>query len=949
MYTNADMLHNKLKELETIAKKDDIDIISITETLIKNMPSNSKPEDYLFKLEGYNTVYNYHGRGLCLFIKNNIDYVQMLDYEHMFKTSIFINILNSQCKLTVGAVYRSPNTSHEENINLCKLLEDIANKNKSLNNKLIITGDFNFPGIDWVNESTNHISEDNIENKFLNCIQSNFLFQHVDQPTHSRSEQTPTLIDLVFSNDSSLVSDMSYGAPLGNSHHSVLTFTLYVNLNESPNEPPITKFNYYKGNYNEMRNMIKNCNWDDVLKPNMSVNEWKDCIEKQVINARNQFVPKITINKNSNKPKRTFKTTSSLIDKLHNKRKAFKFWKLFPTTTNVERYKHFRNIVNLEVRKAKIAKEADIAKKVKTNPKSFFSYVNSQIKTREDISNLRREDGSLTTNDQEKSEVLNNFFSSVFVSEGDDPLPDFQASFQTELTNITISDNDMLNILNKLNVSKSPGPDSIHPRLIKELSCELAHPLCLLFNKTMREGIIPDSWKDAEVKPLFKKGNKDNPGNYRPVSLTSILCKVFEQFVRDALFNHLINNKILSKEQYGFCKQRSCVSQLLVTLNEWFYWLDNRIPVDAAYLDFKKAFDSVPHKRLLYKLYSYGIRGNVLQWIKSFLSDRTQFVNVNGHTSNKTPVISGVPQGSVLGPCLFIYFINDLPDVIEALSKIFADDTKAYKPIFTRRDNDILQLSINNMVDWSDKWLLGFNSDKCKILYLGKNNPKFKYYIREGDLIKVLSETLCEKDLGIHIDPNLTFDFHISTILKTARRMSGLLIRSITQRDPPTMTALFIALVRMILEYGNVVWCPYKKKPIHELEKIQRQFTKQIKGMKNLNYSDRLSALKLPSLEYRRMRGDLIETYKVLHEIYDPLTTNSLLTKNLNSVTRTNSLKLLKNRVNFKPYSMFYTNRVINIWNRLPRDIVCANSLNIFKNKLDRRFINIMYQTNIEK
>ena len=179
--------------------------------------------------------------------------------------------------------------------------------------------------------------------------------------------------------------------------------------------------------------------------------------------------------------------------------------------------------------------------------------------------------------------------------------------------------------------------------------------------------------------------------------------------------------------------------------------------------------------------------------------------------------------------------------------------------------------------------------------------------------------------------------------------MSGLLIRSITQRDPPTMTALFIALVRMILEYGNVVWCPYKKKPIHELEKIQRQFTKQIKGMKNLNYTDRLSALKLPSLEYRRMRGDLIETYKVLHEIYDPITTNSLLTINLNNVTRTNSLKLLKNRVNYKPYSMFFTNRVINKWNRLPRDIVCAKSLNVFKNKLDKRFINIMYQINIDE
>ena len=262
LYTNADMLHNKLKELETIAKNDKIDIISITETLIKNMPSNSKPEDYFFKLDVYNTVYNYQGRGLCLFIKKHIDYVQILDYENVFKTSIFVNILNSQCKLTVGAVYRSPNTSYEDDLNLCKMLDDISNKNKSLNNNLIVTGDFNFPGINWASETTNHLNEDNVENKFLNCIQSNFLFQLVDQTTHSRSEQTPTLIDLVLTNNTSLVSDLNFGAPLGNSHHSVITFTVYINLIQGPKESPITKFNYDKGNYNKIRDKFKSCNWD---------------------------------------------------------------------------------------------------------------------------------------------------------------------------------------------------------------------------------------------------------------------------------------------------------------------------------------------------------------------------------------------------------------------------------------------------------------------------------------------------------------------------------------------------------------------------------------------------------------------------------------------------------------------------------------------------------------
>ena len=178
--------------------------------------------------------------------------------------------------------------------------------------------------------------------------------------------------------------------------------------------------------------------------------------------------------------------------------------------------------------------------------------------------------------------------------------------------------------------------------------------------------------------------------------------------------------------------------------------------------------------------------------------------------------------------------------------------------------------------------------------------------------------------------------------------MSGILIRTIKNKYPNIMTSLFKALVRPILEYAVAVWCPYKKKHINEIEKVQRQFTKHIKGLRKLSYPDRLSKLKLPSLEYRRLRGDFIEVYKILHKIYDPLTTGSLLTLDLNLKTRTNSLKLKKKRTNFQPYQSFFTNRVTSNWNRLSQEIVCAESLNIFKNKLDAKFKNIMYNTNIK-
>ena len=952
MYTNADVLHNKMDEIEYLASAENLDIIAITETLLKNMPKDARPEDFLFSLKGYTTLYNYNGRGLCLFVKKSIDFNQINKYEDSFKTSIFINIKNPKYNLMFGVLYRSPNTSYEDSLILTNMIDSIAKENMSVNNTILLLGDFNFPGIDWELETTKHTSELNIENKFLSCIKDNFLFQMVSQATHNRGDQTPTLIDLVITNDPELLSDLSYNAPVGKSHHSCISFKVYVDLVNTPhinNSIPIAKYDYEKGDYEGMRKEVKDINWKNLFDESKDVNEWNKNLEKVITDVRDKYVPRVHIGKCKGKKVKSFPVDNTVLDKLHNKRKAFKYYKKYPTTNNRDNYHFHRNVCNSAIRVAKLNKEINIAKRVKDNPKSFFNYFNAQIKPKEGISNLKKEDGTFTENDQDKAEVLNTFFSSVFVEEGDDPIPELKVNYKTILDDISINEENMLQVLKNLKISKSPGPDGIHPRILRELCHELAHPLLSLFNKTVQDGELPSSWKEAEVKPIFKKGSKEDPGNYRPVSLTSIICKIFENFVRDALYTHLITNSLLSKEQYGFCKKRSCVSQLIVTLNEWFTYLDNKVPIDAAYLDFRKAFDSVPHQRLIYKLKCYGIRGKVLEWITSFLSNRSQYVNVNNNFSDKTPVTSGVPQGSVLGPCLFIYYINDLPELIKCLIKIFADDTKAYQAIKSLSDNELLQWSINKLVEWTDKWLLKFNSNKCKILHLGKNNPKHKYYIKQGDIKTELSETTCEKDLGVYIDPNLSFDHHISQTIKKARKIAGMIIRTIRNRFPIIMVTLFKSLVRPILEYANAVWCPYKKKHIYELERVQRNFTKRIKGLKHMTYNQRLAKLNLPSLEFRRLRGDYIEVYKILHNIYDPLTTDTLLTIDSNNITRTNTLKLKKNRVNYLPYQKFFTNRVITNWNRLSRDIVRAESLNSFKNKLDNKFRDLKFQTNINQ
>ena len=484
------------------------------------------------------------------------------------------------------------------------------------------------------------------------------------------------------------------------------------------------KYQVNKGDYDQMRKMVGDIDWDEKFETASDATAMVSTLDEVLTEAKDMFIPKKIYKKNYTR--RTFSAPLTLLLRIKLKRTAFKNYKRYPTQSNYNEYIRLRNEVNTAVKKAKKERELKIASEVKSNPKAFYQYVSAKTKTKEGVSNLTKEDGTLTISNKEKAQVLSNFFSSVFtVDNKDTPIPDFETDVKNFLTNIDITQDDITKSLKSLRVGKSPGPDNIHPRVLSELACELSYPLLLIFNKSMSQGKIPTQWKEAEIRPIFKKGCKSTPGNYRPVSLTSILCKVFEGFVRDALYNHIVTNNLLSVKQFGFCKGRSCVTQLLTTVNKWMKCIDENRPVDAIYLDFAKAFDTVPHKRLIKKLEGYGIRENVLNWVVDFLSDRTQYVSVNGERSNSLPVTSGVPQGSVLGPILFIYFINDMPSVTKEDMELFADDAKAFNEILCPKDRDDLQSCINALVKWSITWGMGFNACKCKVMHLGKSNPEY--------------------------------------------------------------------------------------------------------------------------------------------------------------------------------------------------------------------------------
>ena len=411
-----------------------------------------------------------------------------------------------------------------------------------------------------------------------------------------------------------------------------------------------------------------------------------------------------------------------------------------------------------------------------------------------------------------------------------------------------------------------------------------------------------------------------------------------ESIVRDEIVNYLMQNEILCDDQHGFVPGRDCVTQLLTCIEIWTQLVEDGHNFDVIYTDFAKAFDSVPHKRLFVKLKSIGITGNVLNWNKSFLRDRTQCVQVDGVKSFWKLVLSGIPQGSVLGPILFICFINDLPLKIKHnICKLFADDCKLFGIVKDCLTNT-LEKDLQKIHEWSVLWQLPFNELKCKVLHVGRNNPDHIYMINNHQL--EVSEA--EKDLGLIVDKSLKFHEHVASVVKKANQILGMIKKTYITRDANTIKLLYTSLVRPHLEYCNVIWGPHYIEDKRKVESIQRRATKCIRGLHDMPYEERLRTLKLPSLEYRRKRGDLINCFKIMNN-YVRLPKEDFFTPIPLNITRGHTMRIQRKKATKRTRIDNFSQRIVKSWNEQPPPIVLASSINSFKAGIDEHFKDDMY------
>ena len=467
-------------------------------------------------------------------------------------------------------------------------------------------------------------------------------------------------------------------------------------------------------------------------------------------------MPKLTKSvKHSWQEKGSFPINKEVRIAVHEKNKNHRQWMRAENGMNAEiarvQYAKSRNKAKAILRKSKRVYERSIAMKSKMNPKLFWSHTRKKLKTKSSVSPLLsnpEDKESMKFTDEEKANLLQKQFTSVLTHEPAGQIRILASRTNSRIAYLKITVDMVKKELLCLNTNKSTGPDDIHPRLLKELAEHIAEPIAILFNKVLEDSKLPRDWKMAYISAIFKKGSRSLPANYRPISLTCIVCKILERFIRTKVMHHLQVENLLSDKQFGFINGRSTTLRLLNYLDKCADIIARGGVVDTIYLDFAKAFDAVPHRRLMGKLQSYGIEGNILKCIEQFLTGRTQVVLVNGTHSLPADVVSGILQGTVLGSLLFIIYINDILTNVECDGYLFADDTKIFREISTLNDSITLQKDIHSLESWTKRWLLGFNRDKCHILTLGKfvNITHTHRYTVAGYEIEHVFE---EKDLGV--------------------------------------------------------------------------------------------------------------------------------------------------------------------------------------------------------
>lgn len=817
-------------------------------------------------------------------------------------------------------MYRPTNNDTEYAAHLALALENLVKKYPK--DVVWIGGDTNLPDIDWSTDTISGCSyKREVNETVLQAANNCGLDQMVDFPTRESN-----LLDVFFTNRPSLI-QACYPLP-GVSDHEMV----YVDSDVSAKyQRPVQRkiWLWSKANIPKLKEDMTEFSQDFSSKYSIKsdVNTmWTEFSDK-CSQLMTDHIPSKLSSRRFSQPwiTRNVKRLSRRKKKAYNKARVSK------KQSDWTQYKQLKKECQRESRKAYSSHVNNLVSEDQTgNPKKLYSFVKSKKCDASGVAPLTS-NGTTHSDSGKKSNILNDQFTSVFTVEDTTSIPDLNSNNHPSAKSIVVNRKGVLKLLKDINPYKATGPDAIPGRLLKTMSNEVVDILCIIFQASLDQGIIPQAWKKAFISPIFKKGDRHKPANYRPISLTSICCKILEHIVHSHVMSHLDSHNMLNDAQHGFRKSRSCESQLILTVQDLANSLNDGEQIDAILLDFSKAFDKVPHQRLLKKLQHYGVRGNLNRWIADFLSDRQQEVVLEGVHSEATQVTSGVPQGTVLGPLLFLVYINDMPENISSTTRLFADDSLVYRIIRTEEDQALLQEDLDKLQKWERDWLMQFNADKCEVIRItNKKDPLIKEYLIHSTKLQTVKDA---KYLGVTVSSDLSWNKHVDNTVKKATTSLNFLKRNLHGCPTGVKDKCYKSLVRPILEYSSCVWDPHTQRNISKLEMVQRRAARFVKGdfQRTSRVTPMLTELRWNTLQERRMQCKSVMLYRIVHNLVAIPATPYLIPAR---TSRGHSMKFLipQSTVNSHLYSFFPS--TIRLWNQLPEYAVSATSLETFKQRL---------------
>jgi hypothetical protein len=752
-------------------------------------------------------------------------------------------------------VYRPPNAENDFWINLQESL-DLAREFDIKN--VIIIGDLN---ADPHTPSGTHLKD---------FADTNNLVLHISEPMRI-TENSASILDQILTNIPDYVKKVRVEPPVSTNDHCTIGFNLSF---KAQKRFAFKRFmwNFKAENFTLFHEALHTIDWGACLSIN-SIDLACEKFTSVFMKAAKETIPnKVVTVRPDDKPW----FTNHLRRLLYAKNKSHKTAKLHDTHTQWAAYREKRNKYCQEIERCKneyeTQKYESLATNNKVNTKKWWHILKGVLgQTHDSVIPPLNVNRDIIVNDKRKAAAFNDYFATASnLDDSKHTLPEMDIDVAVNLNvldSILITETDVYDQLSALDVTKAYGPDGVPPLLLKEAKGSISKPLAALFNKSLEQCKFPNMWKRANVLPIFKKGDKGELGNYRPVSLLSTCSKVFERIMFKYIYNHFRDNFLISIWQSGFLPSLSTVMQLTEMYHAFCQAVSDGKEIRVVFLDISKAFDRVWHKGLIWKLHKIGIRGRLLLWIENYLKERYQRVIINGQYSDWTKIIAGVPQGSVLGPLLFLVFINDITSVINHCKiRLFADDTCLFITVDDREvAADLINKDLQNIQEWADKWLVTFSPPKTEALIISN-----KSNLDRHPKLELNGETITEvkhhKHLGIILSHNLRWNAHIDQLVNKGTKLNNMMKAFKFKLDRRSLEIIYMSFIRPTLEYADVLFTGTYDSDLCKLDMLQVEAMRIVTGATarsniRLLYDD----LGWPSLSFRRQIHCLCLMYKIVN------------------------------------------------------------------------------------